>query len=99
MENINENDLLYREAVRKVKRIKKFYVLAFIFVAVNAFILFLNYKDLKPGETIWRMQYFILPLLWGLGLLIHGLSIFLPDFFLGDKWEEKKIKELMDKEK
>jgi hypothetical protein len=29
----------------------------------------------------------------------HGLSVFLPSMILGENWEEKKIKELMEKEK
>lgn len=99
MENINENDIRYKEAARRVKRIKNFYVFTFIYVAVNLFILFLNYKELKPGETIWRMEYFVLPFFWGIGLIGYGMSVFLPGFLLGNKWEEKKIKELMDKNK
>lgn len=35
----------------------------------------------------------------GVGLAAHGLSIFLPTMILGSDWEEKKIKELMDKNK
>lgn len=99
MENINENDIRYKEAAIRVKRIKNFYVFTFIYVAVNLFILFLNYKELKPGETIWRMEYFVLPFFWGIGLIGYGMSVFLPGFLLGNKWEEKKIKELMDKNK
>jgi len=36
---------------------------------------------------------------WGIGLVAHGLSVFGHDIFFGSNWEEKKIKELMDKEK
>ncbi|MCS3530194.1 2TM domain-containing protein [Chryseobacterium sp. JUb7] len=99
MENIDENDFRYKEAERRVKKIKNFYVFSFVYLAVNIFILFLNYQDLKPGETIWRWQYFALPFFWGVGLIIYGMNVFLPKFLLGNDWEEKKIKELMDKEK
>ncbi|ROH96041.1 2TM domain-containing protein [Chryseobacterium daecheongense] len=99
MENINENDIRYKEAARRVKRIKNFYVFTFIYFAVNLFILFLNYKELEPGETIWKVEYFVLPFFWGIGLVGYALSVFLPGFILGNKWEEKKIKELMDKNK
>ncbi|RZJ51219.1 MAG: 2TM domain-containing protein, partial [Chryseobacterium sp.] len=40
-----------------------------------------------------------LPFFWGIGLAAHALSVFLPTFVLGRDWEEKKIKELMDKNK
>jgi len=99
MKSIDENDIQYREAARKVKRIKNFYVSVFIYVAVNLFILYLNYSDLGPNATIWHIEYFILPLIWGAVLLLYGISVYFSGFMLGSKWEERKIKELMDKER
>jgi len=99
MENMDQNDLRYKEAERKVKKIKNFYVFIFIYFAVNIFILFLNYRELEPGQTIWSLKYFSLPIFWGIGVVGYGMSVFLPGFLLGNNWEEKKIKELMDKEK
>ncbi|KMQ69774.1 histidine kinase [Chryseobacterium sp. FH2] len=99
MENIDENNIRYREAARKVKKIKNFYMFLFIYIIVNAFILFLNYRELEAGQTIWKFQYFAVPFFWGIGLIGYGISVFLPGFILGSKWEEKKIKELMEKEK
>ncbi|WP_449400032.1 2TM domain-containing protein [Chryseobacterium wanjuense] len=54
---------------------------------------------MKPNESIWQLKYFSLPLFWGIGVIGYGMSVFLPGFVLGNKWEEKKIKELMEKEK
>ena len=96
---MDQNDLRYKEAERKVKKIKNFYVFIFIYFAVNIFILFLNYRELEPGQTIWSLKYFSLPIFWGIGVVGYGMSVFLPGFLLGNNWEEKKIKELMDKEK
>ncbi|CAA7386361.1 2TM domain-containing protein [Chryseobacterium fistulae] len=97
MENIDHNDIRYKKAAKRVKKLKNFYMFFFIYIAVNIFILFLNYKGLQPGETIWKVKYFLVPLFWGIGLIIYGMSIFLPNFFLGRKWEDKKMKELMKK--
>jgi hypothetical protein len=36
---------------------------------------------------------------WGIGLLAHGISVFSPNVFFGKDWEEKIIRELMDKNK
>jgi hypothetical protein len=36
---------------------------------------------------------------WGIGLVAHGFSVFVPQWFLGNDWEERKIKEIMEKEK
>jgi hypothetical protein len=36
---------------------------------------------------------------WGIGLMAHALSVFLPSMIIGKDWEERKIKQLMEKEK
>ncbi|WP_042722859.1 2TM domain-containing protein [Flavobacterium sp. B17] len=99
MENISKDDFRYKEAERQVKRIKRFYVFVFVYIGVNIFILYLNYRELKPGETIWQLKYFLLPMVWGIAIVISAMRTFIPGFMLGSKWEEKKNKELMDKEK
>lgn len=100
MENTNNNnDIRYEAAARKVKKIKNFYVFTFVYLAVNTFIFYLNYSGLQQGESIWELKYFSLPLFWGIGLIGYGMTVFLPGFILGNNWEEKKIKELMDKDK
>lgn len=99
MENISKDDIRYKEAERQVKRIKGFYSSLFIYFTVNIFILFLNYRDLKPGETIWQVKYFMLPFFWGIAVIIHAMRTFITGFMLGANWEEKKIREFMEKEK
>ncbi|KAA0129867.1 2TM domain-containing protein [Chryseobacterium sp. SN22] len=99
MENISKDDIRYKEAEREVKKIKKFYIFLFIYIAVNIFILVLNYRELKPGQTIWQLKYFLLPIFWGIAVVIQAMRTFMPNFMLGSKWEDRKIKELMDKEK
>ncbi|MCW3160678.1 2TM domain-containing protein [Chryseobacterium oryctis] len=98
MENISQNDIRYKEAEKRVKKIKSFYMSVIIYVFVNIFILFLNYKALKAEQTIWELKYFALPFFWGMGLLIYGMVVFIPGFFLGKNWEERKVKQLMEDE-
>jgi hypothetical protein len=45
------------------------------------------------------MRNFSTAFFGGIGLAAHGLSVFLPSLIMGKDWEEKKIKELMEKEK
>ncbi|KQM63107.1 2TM domain-containing protein [Chryseobacterium sp. Leaf201] len=99
MKNIDQDDFRYKEAERRVKKIKNFYVFAFVYAAVNIFLLSVNYKALKPHESIWQFKYFSLPVFWGIGLAVYALRVFVPGFIFGNNWEEKKIKELMEKEK
>lgn len=92
-------EIKYKEAQKEVKRIKGFYTHAIVYVAVNIFIVFLNIRDLKAGESYFHWGNFTTAIFWGFGLLAHGLSVFLPSIILGKNWEERKIKEFMEREK
>ncbi len=91
----NKDQIKYIQAKKRVKQIKGFYIHAAIFVLVNLLLLFLKTTKQENISTddFWGMG------LWGIGLLAHGLTVFLPNFFLGSDWEERKIRELMDKNK
>ncbi|WP_298220988.1 2TM domain-containing protein [Flavobacterium sp.] len=97
MENLDE--IRYQEALRRVKKVKGFYTHLIVFVVVNTAILIHKIKTLPPGESYFQMEVFSVLVFWGIGLLSHALSIFLPTVLLGKDWEEKKIKELMDRDK
>lgn len=98
METFNENDIRYKQAKKQVQKIKGFYIHAAVYVIVNAGLLLAN-SGFGKLNTENIMENLWMPLFWGIGLLIHGLSVFLPHFILGKDWEEKKIKEIMEKEK
>ena len=91
----NKDQIKYIQAKKRVKQIKGFYIHAAIFVLVNLLLLFLKTtkQDHITVDDFWGMG------LWGIGLLAHGFTVFLPNFFLGNDWEERKIRELMDKNK
>lgn len=95
----DKSDIKYLEAKKKVKRLKGFYTHVLIYVLVNLLIVFINIQNLKPGESYFKPENFITLFFWGIGLLAHGMSVFLPEFVLGKNWEARKIQELMDKEK
>lgn len=92
-------DAKYYEALKKVKRIKGFYTHAMVYVIINIMIVIINVQNMEVGESYFRMQNMTTLLFWGIGLLAHGLSVFLPGMILGNNWEERKIKELMEKDK
>jgi hypothetical protein len=49
---------------------------------------------LTSPERIW----FGFPMLgWGIGLLAHGLSVFAFRGWFGPQWEERKIREYLDR--
>lgn len=79
----------YLRAKQRVDELKGFYGNLISYCVVIPFLVFINYK------TYWGFQWFWFPMGgWGLGLIIHAFSI----FGYGSTWEERKIKELMDKD-
>jgi hypothetical protein len=89
----------YAAAQREVKRLKGFYTHLVVYIAVNLLIVFINFRDLDAGESYFKIENFFTAFFWGIGLLVHAFSTFMPNFIFGRNWEEKKIKEFMDKEK
>lgn len=86
--NINEENA-YFKAKQRVKEMKEFYGNLISYCVVIPFLIFINYY------TFWDFQWFWFPLLgWGIGLTIHGFSV----FGYGSNWEERKIREIMEKE-
>ena len=90
MENYErKEENAYFKAKQRVKEMKEFYGNLLSYCLVIPFLIFINYK------TYWEFQWFWFPLFgWGLGLTIHGFSV----FGYGATWEERKIKELMEKD-
>ena len=62
-------------------------------------IVIINIQNLNEGETYFQFQNFFTAFFWGIGLVVHGFSVFVPQWFLGNNWEERKIRELMEKDK
>jgi uncharacterized integral membrane protein len=96
---ITQEEIRYKEAVKRVKKIKGFYTHLGIYIVINIMVFILNAQGIKEGESYFQWRTITTPLFWGIGLVAHGLSVFLPSMILGINWEERKIKEIMEKEK
>jgi hypothetical protein len=99
MENFNSEQIRYEEAVKRVIKIKGFYTHAIVYVVINILFVIANIQNLEPGESYFQFKNFFTAFFWGIGLLAHALATFLPYIILGKNWEERKIKELMEKER
>lgn len=99
MESNYEEQKRLERAKKRVKKIKGFYSHALVYVVINLMIVVINVQNLEIGESYFQYENFFTLFFWGIGLAVHGLSVFLPDFILGKNWEERKIKEIMDRDK
>jgi hypothetical protein len=85
-----ETDERYERAKRRVKEIKDFYSHLVVYVGVMVILVIVD--SLDRGGNWW---VFWPALAWGFFVVLHGARVFTP---FTRRWEERKIKELMDKD-
>ncbi len=98
-EDRNDNSMAYEMARKRVKKIKSFYTHLLVYILVNGFIIISTInRSVIGGEIFLKWETFSTAFFWGIGVVAHACSVFAPSFLLGSQWEEKKIKEFMDRE-
>ncbi len=85
-------DKRYQKAKERVEAIKSFYGNLTAYCIVIPALAYLNYMS-----TNW--PWVIFPAVgWGFGLLVHGMEAFGYNPLWGKRWEEKKLRELMERD-
>ncbi len=80
----------YIRAKKHVDDLKDFYGSLIAYCLVIPFLIYINYR------TSWNFQWFWFPLFgWGLGNVIQAFKV----FGYGANWEDRKIREIMEKDK
>ena len=88
-----EQEELYLRAKKRVEDLKSFYIHLTVYVLVNLMLFLINI--ISDSSYLW----FLYPLGgWGIGVAIHGLTTLSLGNF-GAEWEERKIKEYIEKDK
>lgn len=91
----NKNESKYIRAKERVDELRKFYGNLTSYVLVIAGLAAVNYWS----NGFSYMWFLWAAFGWGIGLFFHAINTFRINPFFGKGWEERKIKELMDKEK
>ena len=102
-------DTKYEEALKHVKDLKEFYQHLLVYIIfVVVWLLFkeqiITFVIEKTESTDSDFMYWlninvaITPVLWGMGVLIHGLYVHRFKFSFFKHWESRKIKEFMEEE-
>lgn len=94
----------YKRAKKRVKEIKGFYWHFASYLGVNIFISSSKViSDLSEGKTFVEASFefatFAVWLFWGIGILFHAFGVFGKHLLFGEKWEQRKIQEFMEKER
>lgn len=108
--NLETEFLEKREKAKKrVNELKQFYSHIRVYILVNILLLLLKseFIDFVTGETDhfdpnfikWLdLNVIITPVLWGIGLLIHGLYAYRHKFVFIKRWEQVQIQKFLEEE-
>lgn len=99
MENSFDDQIKADKVRKKVKDMKGFYKHLTIYLGVNVFLLLIKAFNLDQDENFFSWSTFATAVCWGIGLFFHWYSVFGAEIVLGKDWEERKIKEMMEKNK
>ena len=83
----DEQDKQYQEAKRRVEAKKGFYVHLFFFVVLNVIFL-----AAVGWDFLWATVF------WGLGLVLHGASVFFSGSDWVKRWEHRAIQKELDRQ-
>ncbi len=83
----------YDRAKQRVELVRGFYGHALVFSVVN--IGLAAYNLVTMPNDLWFIPTIVG---WGIGLVAHGVYVRSSGRFLGAAWEERKIREEMDKD-
>lgn len=85
---IEDKDKAYERAQKRMKELKSFYGNLISYCIVIPFLIIINL--ITSPDRLW----FYWPMLgWGIGIAAHGTNV----FAIGRTWEEKKIREILEK--
>lgn len=87
-------DESYERAKKRAHDIRDFYNHFIIYIIVNAMLIIINFLT-SPGAW-W---FYWISIFWGIGLVWHAFSVFVQKGIFSKEWEDKKIKEIIEKEK
>ena len=98
----NKEEKLYR-AQKRVQQIKQFYKHLIVYILVN--LIFIGrriykdiaYRDESFTEAFLDIDNYNLFFWWGIALFFHGINVFGRSKLFSKAWEERKIKEYMNK--
>jgi hypothetical protein len=94
-----DEEIRYEIAAKKVKKIKGFYSHLAVYIIINTLLLIGNYQFWNKEGAFFSWDNLSTAFFWGIGLAAHGVSVFGFHLMFGKDWEERKIKELMEKDR
>lgn len=100
MENTNYSEEKLRELVRvRVKKMRSFYIKLFIYAIALAVFIAKTFTNLPLHFFPVNYLSETVILIWSFIIALETLSFFMRESVFGVKWEQEKIKKILDSEK
>lgn len=90
--NYTEEDRYYK-AKKKVEEIRKFYEHLAVYLLCNPIVIAVNLLTSPDYLYFWYSLFG-----WGIAIVLHGLKAFGFSPLFNKDWEQRKVKEFMEKE-
>jgi 2TM domain len=97
-ENSTPENELEQLALKKLKRIKNFYIHAFIYTIGIVIYVLKTYCGLPFNFFPIKYINGFVMVIWTFSFVVDGLILFVTEVILGKKWEQNKMKEIIKKE-
>ena len=95
-----KNDEKLKRAKKRVEQLKGFHIHLVVYIAINLLIALGNVvAHASQGENLFHWSMLATPFFWGIGLAVHALNVYGPDFLFGKKWEERQIAKYMEQDR
>ncbi len=98
----------YERALKKVEIIKRFYKHLRVYIVINVLLILIRIKIFKffNDGDLSNVQFdrwldwntYGTAIIWGIALLIHWVYAFQYKFKFFQNWEDRKLKEILEKE-
>lgn len=93
MPDIRNDNQAYERAHKRVGEIRDFYMHLLSYLAINIGLFAI---DMLTGGGTW----FFWPLIgWGVVVLLHGMTVLLGGSLFIERWEERKVRQLMNRDR
>jgi hypothetical protein len=86
-----------RHARQQVQNIRAFYVHLSVYIAVVTMLVLINVASGDAWRGNWWVQWPAMA--WGAAVVIHGIFALRGYAYFGPEWEERKIEEIMRRQK
>jgi hypothetical protein len=85
----------YQLALERVQALRGFYIHLMVYVLVIGGLFLIDWLTAPSGLT-----WFYFPAVgWGIAVAIHAAMVFGADRLFDSEWEQRKVKELMERER